>query len=352
MKYFVNTLVTVCLLFNLNSCSENLKSMELEVYTFGNEIKANDYYPQEIIDLVQPFDDFYFSKVKFEDKLYGWKGTLDLENFSQLNSGLSKNKNGCIKLLKRFFDSTDETKKPDKSENYYFLYKSVKKTITYNYSDFINKLRNDSSKIVITYSDEEDNDKNNFSDIKSMREFISKSINNDLNKNQKLIILFKPNINSITGNVEVEDKPRVKTVNADEADKADEADNKTNFSDTNSKYNYSDQIISLTADYDKFSWNNFYINGKNIKYRVVIKKYKGHDLDKVLFESTKITNKYFKFSDCINCMNLPQGSFLLFTVELNGVKIGSCKFEPTSNSISNCHCSENKITASKFPKYE
>jgi hypothetical protein len=347
MKNIINALVSVFILLSLNSCSKELKTYELTIYTFGNEIKPNDKFPEDIKQLLEPLGKSCLSKVFFEDKIYGWKNNIDIENLSKLKNGLShENKNGNSTLLEQFFENSENNKLYDNKSD-----KNDKKA--FNYDMFYTMLKQDTSKTILIYSADENitNQKNVFNKITSLRKQID---NININEPWKEIIVFyKPENKVMTETEEdvenglnnpkkgkdaelpgTEDKPkRGKSV----------GENKT------ASYKYPEQSIRLTADVKTISWNSFNIQGDDIEYTVKINRYHGGELLKnTLFESKIKNNKSFSLSDCKECMELPSGrSALLFTVLLGDVTIGTCKFSPNNEGVTNCHCTENKITASK-----
>lgn len=350
LTYFFISTIIIC---SLSSCSnKDIKPIKVKFYTFGNDVQYNRNYPTDIQNIVQPYEEYYFSQITFEDKVYGWKGSIDLVEFSQLNPGfnLSSNINASKNLIKRYFNSSDNRKNP---KNSHILYKKADNNLkSSNIPEFINTLKRNNNNVVLVYT-EDDNiaGKNIYHDIESLRNAI---LNLFVNKKQ-IIIIYKPSLshlNQVNNKpvIKKENKPMIKATTQNNSNKnITKITTITTITDINNisgKFKYPTQEINLRAEGNLISWQNFKITGNNIKYRVNFYRYRGSNKDQLISSHT-VTNKFIKFSECNNCMDLLSGSAIYVTVELDKLMIGSCRLVPANNELSNCHCYTNKIEGSE-----
>lgn len=337
MKYLFNWIFLIFISLSLNSCSKNLTSIELTVYTFGNKIKAKQAFPDDIKEIIQPIDNFCLSKIYFEDKANEWQNKIDLESISNQSGSLNYlNKEGNRMLLNKYFDSTENLE----PKNRHILYNYESQTKIYSVDDynvFFSELKEDTGRFVLIYTSDNKYPKNenvyfNKNKIKDKIKDCSKT-----KPWRSICILYEPPYG------------RNETISENNDTIAMEGDESITTEvglGGGSKYDtikYNEQKVTLVIENNKISWENFQVTGDNIQYQVIFERYRGHNPDIYLNKYTVNNNKYFNFSNCKECIDLPHQSELKVSVKLGDMLIADCRLEPTNNRVHLCHCVENSV---------
>lgn len=183
---------------------ENTLFKDITVHTFGNEVKPNDVFNNDLQDLVMPITTkkdrgWLIFNVSFEDKIYkGWTHVLKLEDFNRDNGNLdlSKNQEVSQKLLKdRYFNANDEHEPPNSHLIYTKANKNEQADSNFDYGKYYDNLLKDTTQnlVYILSADGQSNQtKKLFSSVKDLRN----SMISDINEypNRKVYIVYKPEV--------------------------------------------------------------------------------------------------------------------------------------------------------------
>ena len=336
MRYNSYFFISILLMLSLNNCGREIKPIKIKFYTFGNGIQYNKKYPVDIQNIVQPYDDYFFSQINFEDKVNGWKGNINMFEFSQLNPGfnVSSNINASKNLLKRYFNSSDNRKNP---KNSHVLYKNANVNLkSSNIPEFINSLKRNNTNAVLVYTEDDNvSGRNTYHEEESLRNAI---LSNYKNKKQ-IIIIYKPSIVHLSNNKPKPAPPKDKPIGNNKEPLKETAPPK----EPELKYpTILSKTVALEAKKSTISW-------RNIKLKTEKNTVTNYKIDYFLYGenqpmfTTITTDTKTNYESCDKCNKLPEGYVITINVSLQTTPnsyttIAACDLAPTNKSLTNCHC--------------